>query len=63
VTDSAYFELNEDGVSCVKKQEKYDESMVDDAIASCPVNAISWQACTAEGDYTNGVVEHKDVTN
>lgn len=35
--------------------------MVDDAIASCPVNAISWQACDAEGNYTNGVTEHQDI--
>lgn len=61
VTDEAYFKLNDDGLSCVQKQENYNESMVDDAIASCPVNAISWQACDAEGNYTNGVTEHKDI--
>jgi len=63
VTNSEYFELNDEGISCVKKQAKYDGSMVDDAISSCPVNAISWQACTPEGDYTDGVVEHQDVAN
>lgn len=61
ITNEDYFKLDDDGLSRVQKQEEYDESMVDDAITSCPVNAISWQACDSESNYLNGVVEHEDV--
>ncbi len=37
------FELNEEGLSTVKPLEAYPESDVDDAIAACPVAAISWK--------------------
>jgi hypothetical protein len=41
--------------------DSYEGHDVDDSIAACPVNAISWQACDASGDYIDGVVEHQDV--
>jgi hypothetical protein len=34
---------------------------VDDAIAACPVNAISWQPTNEGGEYLNGVIEHRDI--
>ncbi len=55
------FELDNDGLSCVKSRTDYEGFDVDDAIAACPVNAISWQEATADGTYTNGVAEHLDV--
>lgn len=61
ITDSEVFELDDMGMSCVKNAVFYDQSMVDDSIASCPVNAISWQEADAAGNYLNNVVEHKDV--
>jgi ferredoxin len=55
------FELNDQGLSHVKYCESYDGMDVDDSIAACPVNAISWQAVDENGEYTDGVVEHQDV--
>jgi len=37
------FELNEDGLSVVIENENYEGKWVDDSIAACPVNAISWK--------------------
>ncbi len=37
------FELNDDGLSEVKTCESYSDLWVDDAIAACPVDAISWE--------------------
>jgi len=34
---------------------------VDDSIAACPVNAISWQSADENGEYIDGVHEHQDV--
>ena len=61
VTGGEYYELNDQGLSCVKHSAHYDEGAVDDSIASCPVNAISWQKADTSGNYVDGVVEHRDV--
>lgn len=37
------FELDDDGKSVVKSCPNYEWLEVDDAIAACPVDAISWQ--------------------
>jgi len=37
------FELDDDGLSVVKKCDNYDDKWVDDAIGACPVDAISWK--------------------
>ena len=37
------FELNPEGLSVAKKLVTYPETDVDDAIAACPVAAISWK--------------------
>ena len=55
------FEFNDEGLSCVTKQSTYENRDVDDSIAACPVNAISWQEADSDGNYLNGVVEHKDI--
>jgi hypothetical protein len=34
---------------------------VDDSIAACPVNAISWQSADENGEYIDGFHEHQDV--
>lgn len=36
------FELNDEGLSEVVERENYEGCDVDDAIAACPVDAISW---------------------
>jgi ferredoxin len=55
------FELNDQWLSHVKDCESYDGMDVDDSIAACPVNAISWQEVNDNGQYIDGVVEHQDV--
>ena len=55
------FELDNEGLSRVKVCEIYEWQDVDDSIAACPVNAISWQAADETGAYTNWVREHEDV--
>ena len=55
------FELNKDYLSCVKSRTDYSDLDVDDAIAACPVNAISWQEADADGHYLNGLKEHEDA--
>ncbi len=55
------FELDDDGLSIVKPRCDYSGLDVDDAIAACPVNSISWQEADEDGNYLNGVVEHEDV--
>ena len=55
------FEFDDDGLSCVKSLTSYENRDVDDSIAACPVNAISWQEANENGEYQNGVVEHIDV--
>lgn len=37
------FELNDEGLSEVVEKEDYSGLDVDDAIAACPVDAISWK--------------------
>ena len=37
------FEVGDDGKSHVKKLDKYDDYPVQDAIDSCPEEAISWE--------------------
>lgn len=37
------FELNDDGKSEVVLRDNYEGCDVDDAIAACPVDAISWK--------------------
>lgn len=61
VTDGKYFDLDSDCLSTVISCDEYGESEVEDAIASCPVNAISWQAVDASWEYLNGLIEHKDA--
>ena len=41
---SDVFELDDEGKSVVKTCASYDGLDVDDAIAACPVDAISWQS-------------------
>jgi len=55
------FELDDNGLSRVKKCDTYEGHDVDDSIAACPVNAISWQSTDENGNYLGGVVEHQDV--
>lgn len=55
------FYLNDSGLSCVQARADYEGHDVDDSIAACPVNAISWQEADASGNYVGGVVEHQDV--
>lgn len=55
------FELDEQWLSCVKHLESYDGHDVDDSIAACPVNAISWQPSDKDGNYLDGISEHQDV--
>ncbi len=55
------FQFNDDGLSCVNKLSSYENKDIDDSIAACPVNAISWQEADDQGNYTNGVIEHVDV--
>lgn len=38
----------------------YENQDVDDSIAACPVNAISWQEADENWNYLNGLVEHVD---
>jgi ferredoxin len=54
------FELDENGLSCEKNLPSYEGYDVDDSIAACPVNAISWQEADETGEYTNGLKEHAD---
>lgn len=61
VTSGEYFELDGNGLSCVVAHDSYDEEMVEDSIVTCPVNAISWQPCDADGNYLNGLMEHEDA--
>lgn len=55
------FELDDQGLSIVKKCETYEWMDVDDSISACPVNAISWQPTDEHGNYLPGIVEHQDV--
>lgn len=55
------FELNDDGLSTVLPKDNYEWYDVDDSIVACPVAAISWQQADENGNYLNGVEEHKDV--
>ncbi len=56
------FELDDQGLSRVKKCSTYEWNDVDDSISACPVNAISWQPTDpTTGDYAPGIVEHQDV--
>lgn len=55
------FDLNDMGLSCVKSLPEYPESDTDDAIAACPVSAISWQDADDNGEYLNGLKEHQDA--
>ncbi len=55
------FILDDQGLSRVQVCETYEWQDVDDSIAACPVNAISWQKADKNGNYLNNVVEHQDV--
>jgi len=55
------FEFNSDGLSCVLPLPSYENKDIDDSIAACPVNAISWQEANENGEYINGIIEHVDV--
>lgn len=55
------FELNDDGLSCVKNLPNYDGHDVDDSIVACPVAAISWQDADENGNYLNGIKEHENI--
>lgn len=37
------YDLDDDGMSVVKELPSYENLGVDDSIAACPVNAISWK--------------------
>ena len=58
------FRMDDEWLSRVNDGVEYSEDEVNDAIAACPVNAISWQetdAATGCVGYSNGAVEHQDV--
>ena len=55
------FTLDDQGLSCVNHLDNYEGHDVDDSIAACPVNAISWQEMDESGNYIDGVMEHQDV--
>ncbi|MBC7498656.1 ferredoxin [Candidatus Gracilibacteria bacterium] len=55
------FVFDDDGLSCVQSLTNYENRDVDDSIAACPVNAISWQETNSDGSYKDGIVEHIDV--
>ena len=55
------FYLDDSGLSCVNKLDSYEWCDVDDSIAACPVNAISWQPMNEMGEYANGATEHQDI--
>lgn len=55
------FELDEQWLSCVKHIDNYEWHDVDDSIAACPVNAISWQPCDENGTYPAWIIEHQDI--
>jgi len=40
---SDVFELDDEGLSVVQNEAHYNDKGVDDAIAACPVDAISWK--------------------
>jgi ferredoxin len=40
---SEVFELNEEGLSVVLASDSYNEDDVNNSIAACPVDAISWK--------------------
>ncbi len=53
--------LDDQGLSRVRVCDSYEWNDVDDSIAACPVNAISWQEADENGNYLNNVIEHQDV--
>ena len=55
------FELDNQWLSCVRNLDTYAGHDVDDSIAACPVNAISWQEVDETGEYKNGLKEHEDA--
>lgn len=55
------FMLDDQGLSRVRVCDSYEWNDVDDSIAACPVNAISWQEADENGNYLNNVIEHQDV--
>lgn len=55
------FELDDQWLSCVKQLPNYEWHDVDDSIAACPVNAISWQDSDENGNYSNWAIEHQDI--
>lgn len=55
------FELDDQGLSRVKNHGNYEGQDVDDSIAACPVNAISWQPTNENGEYANWLKEHEDA--
>lgn len=58
-TSEEVFSLNEEGLSIVKNMFDYNNKNVDDAIAVCPVNAISWQEADSETwEYEWWLKEH-----
>ncbi len=59
---SQVFELDDQWLSCVKHCETYEWQDVDDSIAACPVNAISWQNVDENGAYLDWLQEHQDAT-
>lgn len=56
------FTLDDQWLSRVNTIDSYTGHDVDDAIAACPVNAISWQEADESGNYLNGLIEHQDPT-
>lgn len=55
------FEFNNDGLSCVVSLPSYENQDIDDSIAACPVNAISWQDANETWEYLNWIREHADI--
>ncbi len=57
------FELDDEWLSRVRKCDSYEGQEIDDSILACPVNAISWQPTTENGEYINNTEEHIDIAS
>lgn len=55
------FDIDGNGLSTVKPCASYEGMDVDDAIAACPVGAITWQEADEQGNYLGGLKEHDNA--
>lgn len=47
-TDPEHFTFNDEGYSIVKSEENIDEAKIQNIIAACPPEVISYQECDCE---------------